>query len=172
MSEPPPGIFARGIGIGFALQVAGAGLAFVLQLCLARWLGAAAYGTYAFVLAWSGILAIAAGLGLPTLVLRALPGYSVHKDWRRVSGLVTTALAVTALVGAVLALLGITLVLTFGWQTNVSVIGFVMVPLLTLMALLQEMVRSFRHIALAYGPSLVLRPCLIIFAAGTHRRLR
>ena len=67
------GILARGVGIGFALYAAGAGIAFVMQLCLARWLGATAYGTYTYVIAWSGLLAIAAGMGFPTLVLRVLP---------------------------------------------------------------------------------------------------
>ena len=44
--------------------------------------------------------------------------------------------------------------------------GFVMVPLLALMALQQEMVRSFRRIGLAYAPSLLLRPGLIILGAA------
>ena len=62
------GILARGVGIGVALLAAGAGLAYVMQLCLARWLGATAYGTYTYVIAWSGLLAIAAGMGFPGLL--------------------------------------------------------------------------------------------------------
>ena len=69
-----------------------------------------------------------------------------------------------------IALLGITLVLSLGWQSKASVpdtvMGFVMVPLLALMALQQEMVRSFRRIGLAYAPSLLLRPGLIILGAA------
>jgi O-antigen/teichoic acid export membrane protein len=76
----------------------------------------------------------------------------------------------TVLIGALIALLGITLVLSLGWQSNASVldwvIGFVMVPLLALMALQQEMVRSFRKIGLAYAPSLLLRPSLVIVGAA------
>jgi O-antigen/teichoic acid export membrane protein len=171
MSQPPAGRFARGVGIGFAMQASGAGLAFVLQLCLARWLGAAAYGTYAFVIAWSGILAIVAGLGFPTLVLRLLPEYAVHEDWPRVRGVLVTGLVLTAVVGTLIAIAGIGLVLAIGWHSKESirdsVIGCVLVPLLALMAVLREMVRSFRQIGLAYGPSLVLRPLLIILGAVT-----
>ena len=58
-----------------------------MQLCLARWLGATAYGTYAYVIAWSGVLAIAAGMGFPTLVLRLLPDYSIREDSGRVKGM-------------------------------------------------------------------------------------
>jgi O-antigen/teichoic acid export membrane protein len=164
------GVLARGAGIGFAVLAAGAGIAFVMQLCLARWLGATAYGTYTYVVAWSGLLAIAAGLGFPTLVLRGLPDYSIREDWGRVRGMLATSLVGTVLIGAVIALLGITLVLSVGGQSKASVrdtvMGFVMVPLLALMALQQEMVRSFRRIGLAYAPSLLLRPSLIILGAA------
>lgn len=164
------GILARGVGIGFALLAAGAGIAFVMQLCLARWLGATAYGTYTYVIAWSGLLAIAAGMGFPTLVLRVLPDYSIREEWGRVRGMLATSLVGTVLVGALIALLGITLVLALGWQSEASVpdsvMGFVMVPLLALVALQQEMFRSFRRIGLAYASSLLLRPSLVILGAA------
>ena len=165
-----PGIVARGAGIGVALQAGGAGMAFVMQLCLARWLGATAYGTYSRVIAWSGILAIAAGMGFPTLVLRVLPDYWIRQDWSRVRGVLATSLVGTVLVGALIALFGIALVLSLGWQTDKSVpdtvIGFVAVPLFALMALQQEVVRSFRRIGLAYAPSLLLRPSLVILGGA------
>ncbi|HEY4811131.1 MAG TPA: oligosaccharide flippase family protein [Solirubrobacteraceae bacterium] len=164
------GILARGVGIGFALQVAGAGSAFVMQLCLARWLGATAYGTYTYVIAWSGILAVVAGMGFPTLALRVLPDYSTREDWARVKGVLATSLVWTVLIGGLIALLGIALVLSLGWQGRASVLdtvtGFVMVPVLALMALQLEMVRSFRRLGLAYAPSLLLRPSLIILGCG------
>ena len=164
------GILARGVGIGFALQVAGAGSAFVLQLCLARWLGVSAYGRYTYVIAWSGILAIAAGMGFPTLVLRVLPDYSIRQDWARMRGVLATSIVGTVLAGGLIALLGIAIDLSLGWQSKASVadtvIGFVMVPLFAVLALQQEMVRSFRRIGLAYGPSLLLRPSLVILGAA------
>lgn len=163
-------ILARGVGIGFALYAAGAGIAFVMQLCLARWLGATAYGTYTYVIAWSGLLAIAAGMGFPMLVLRVLPDYSIREDWARVRGVLATSLVGTVLIGVLIAVLGIALVLSLGRQRNASVpdsvMGFVMVPLLALMALQQEMVRSFRRIGLAYTPPLLLRPSLVIVGAA------
>ncbi|MGA2012503.1 MAG: oligosaccharide flippase family protein [Solirubrobacteraceae bacterium] len=163
-------ILARGVGIGFGVYAAGAGIAFVMQLCLARWLGATAYGTYTYVIAWSGLLAIVAAMGFPILVLRVLPDYSLREDWARVRGVLATSLVATVLIGALIALLGITLVLSLGWQSNASVpdwvLGFAMVPLLALMALQQEMVRSFRRIGLAYAPPLLLRPSLVIVGAA------
>ena len=141
-----------------------------MQLCLARWLGATAYGTYTYVIAWSALLAIAAGMGFPTLVLRVLPYYSLREDWERVRGILTTSVVATALIGVLIALLGITLVLSLGPQSQAPVsdliTGFVMVPLLALVALHQEVFRSFRRLGLAYAPSLLLRPGLVIVGAG------
>ena len=145
-----------------------------MQLCLARWLGATAYGTYTYVIAWSGLLAIAAGMGFPTLALRVLPDYSMREDWARVEGVLATSLAGTLLIGALIALLGITLVLSLGRQSNASVpdsvMGFVMVPLLALMALQQEIVRSFQRIGLAYAPSLSCAPASSSWAPQVSSR--
>ena len=109
-------------------------------------------------------------MGFPTLALRVLPDYSMREDWARVRGVLATSLAGTLLIGALIALLGITLVLSLGRQSNASVpdsvMGFVMVPLLALMALQQEIVRSFQRIGLAYAPSLLLRPGLVILGAA------
>jgi O-antigen/teichoic acid export membrane protein len=84
--------------------------------------------------------------------------------------MLATSLVVTVLVGGSIALLGITLALYLGSPSDASVpdtvMGFVMVPLFALMALQLEMVRSFRSIGLAYAPSLVLRPSLVILGAA------
>ena len=84
--------------------------------------------------------------------------------------MLATSLPGTVLLGALIALLGITLVLSLGGQSNASVpdsvTGFVMVPLLALVALQQEIIRSFRRLGLAYSPSLLLRPGLVILGAA------
>ena len=76
-----------------------------------------AYGTYTYVIAWSGLL-IVAGIGFPTLVLRVLPDYSVREDWGRLRGMLATSLVGTVLLGALIALLGITLVLSLGCHSK------------------------------------------------------
>lgn len=160
----------RGASLAFALQVAGAGLGFAMQVLLGRWLGPDGFGTYAYVVAWSGLLAVATGLGFPTTVLRFVPAYSSQRDWPRLRGILRVSLLITiAAAGALslLATLAILLLHAGGETIDLNVVlGFWLVPLLALMRLLQEAARGFRRIGLAYSPSLVIRPLLAIAAAA------
>src|SRR4051812_40730669 len=78
---------ARGAQLAFAVQATGVAVSYVLQVVLARALGPAGYGAYAFVLAWTGPLAMIAGFGLPTVALRFLPVYKNDRDPSRLAGL-------------------------------------------------------------------------------------
>lgn len=161
---------ARGAGVAFLVQVAGAGLAYLLQLLLARWMGARDFGEYTFTVGWSMIAAVLTGMGLATAVLRFVPAYESHGDRERLSGLLRMSMLATCLAGVGLAALGSAILLylhahnaTDGWNV---LFGLWMVPLFSIMTLQQEAARAFRRIGLAYAPSLVLRPVLVIVGAG------
>lgn len=79
---------ARGAQLSFAMQVAGVVVSYALQIVLARSLGPRGFGAYSYVLAWTGPLALLAGLGLPTVALRFLPVYRDAHDRGRLAGLV------------------------------------------------------------------------------------
>ena len=165
------GTLLRGASLAFLLQVAGAGLAFAMQVLLGRWLGPTDFGAYAYVIAWSGLLAVAAGLGFPTTVLRFIPFYSSHGDWSRLRGVVRVSFLATLAASCVLAALGTAVVLVAHLAAGAAIdpntiVGLWLVPLLALMRLQQETVRGFRRIGLAYAPSLVVRPLLVIAGAA------
>ena len=61
---------ARGALVALALQVLGAGFAYLSQVAFARWMGISGFGTYAYAIAWTTILALLVGLGFPQSVLR------------------------------------------------------------------------------------------------------
>lgn len=162
------GAMARGAGAAFLLQGLGAGLAFALQVLLGSWMGPHGYGAYSFTVAWAGLIAVGAGLGLPATVLRFVPAYVSHRDWPRLRGILRTSLLLTAALTAGLAALGTCIALLAGagspsWNL---VLGLWLVPLFAFRTLAQEIVRGFRRISLAYGPSFVLRPALIIAGCG------
>lgn len=162
------GAMARGAGAAFLLQGLGAGLAFALQVLLGSWMGPRGYGAYSFTVAWAGLVAVGAGLGLPATVLRFVPAYVSHRDWPRLRGILRTSVLLTAALTAGLALLGTGIAVLAGggspsWNL---VLGLWLVPLLAFRTLAQEIVRGFRRISLAYGPSFVLRPALIIAGCG------
>jgi Membrane protein involved in the export of O-antigen and teichoic acid len=157
---------ARGAGVAFVLQVSGAGLAFGLQVLLARWMGAGNFGAYTYTIGWSGLLAVICGLGLSTMVVRFIPAYAHKEDSARLQGLLRTSLLFTFVASASVSILGTALILWLNARgatvSRNALIGLWMVPLFALMTLQQEITRAFRRIGLAYAPSLVLRPMLVI----------
>src|SRR4051794_16659824 len=97
---------ARGAQLAFAVQVAGVVVSYVLQIVLARALGPAGFGSYSFVLAWTGPLAMLAGLGLPTVALRFLPVYKDAADVERLAGLVRASERIALAASVAIALAG------------------------------------------------------------------
>lgn len=97
---------ARGAQLAFAVQAAGVVVSYVLQIVLARSLGPAGFGAYSFVLAWTGPLAMIAGLGLPTVALRYLPVYRTARDTGRLAGLVRASERIAVATSIGIAALG------------------------------------------------------------------
>src|SRR5829696_7128649 len=165
-------LVARGAGVAFVLQGAGAGLVFGMQVLLGRWLGARGYGSYSFTVAWAGLLSVAIGLGLPATVLRFVPAFISHEDWPRLRGILRFSLSLTVAVGFGLSALATGVVVLLrgggadvGWAV---ILGLWLAPLLALRTLQQETVRGFRRVVLAYGPTFLVRPSLVILGAAVY----
>ena len=73
--QPRSGPLLRGKTTAFAVYVCGAGLTYLSQLVLARVIGMAAYGIYAYVFGIVTLLAYLAALGFDVSLLRFLPAY-------------------------------------------------------------------------------------------------
>ncbi len=69
-----------------ALNVAGAGLAFFLNILLARLLGAAGAGTYYLALTTISVLCILSRVGLDNALMRYVAAYAARNRWRQVVG--------------------------------------------------------------------------------------
>ena len=175
-SELVPAL-VRGAGAAFALQVAGFGLAYVLQVLLARWMGAAEYGTYALVIAWVTLLAVVAGLGFPVACLRFLAEYQERQDWPLLRGTLASFWGLTLGAGGLLAAAGA--LLLYGWPrwlgwplpeklaTMVQPLtwGLWLVPLYALLSLQSEMARGLGWVGLSKGPQQAGRPLAVLMAA-------
>lgn len=163
---------ARGAGVAFILQGFGAGVAFAMQVLLGRWMGVDDYGIYSYTVAWAGLIAVATGLGLPQTVLRYIPAFLSHGDHPRVRGVLNFSLALTLAVGVAASALATLVAVAIGagsggvsWEV---ILGLWIAPLLAMRTVQQEVVRAFRRIALAYGPSMLLRPLLVILGCGIY----
>lgn len=141
---------ARGARLSFAVQVAGVVVSYVVQILLARTLGARGFGTYSYVLAWCGPLSMAAGLGLPTVALRFLPVYRAEGDPRRVSGLVVASERIAFVASVAVALGGSAVALAFLARPTPLLVGLWTLPLAVQLRVQSELARSAERFRLAF----------------------
>ena len=164
------GILAKEAGIALIIKFAGILLTYVVQVFLARWMGTTEYGIYEYVIAWSILLAIPAGLGLPHTVLRFVSQYQVKEEWGLLRGIVRSSWLMTILASLLLSLLaaGVILLLNyyhpFAYATPL-LIGIGLIPLQALVNLQLETSRAAKDVTLAYAPSLIVWPVLVVCGA-------
>lgn len=160
---------ARGAGVVFAIQVAGAGLGYALQVLLARWMAPPAYGTYVFAMSCATLLATAGSLGFPTAVLRFIPQYAEQQRLGLLSGLLRTSRGLVLAAAAFLAALGSAAAWALHAPAGLPLLPLVagcwMAPLLAPVLLETEFLRARRRLAWAYAPMQVLRPLLVLGSA-------
>ncbi|NET10334.1 MAG: flippase [Symploca sp. SIO2B6] len=158
---------AQGTMVALGLQIAGVLLTYLVQICLARWMGKAEYGLYTYVMAWCLTLAIPAGLGLPRAVLRFVSEYRVQGEWGRMRGVLLSSWQFTLVMGFIVAIVGsasLSLISRYHSFTYAPVlsIGVWLIPFLALLQLQEDMGRGAKSLFLAYGPSKVLWPILLL----------
>jgi O-antigen/teichoic acid export membrane protein len=157
---------ARRSGAVFAVQVAGAGLTYGLQVLLARLLGASGYGIYAAAIVWVGFGALLAGLGLPAAALRFLPEYAAAGDSARTRGFLRAATRGTLASAAAMALLLVAAIFVLHRRGSISdpadaVLAAVTVVPFAASILYSELARAAGRVVLAYAPTMIVRPALI-----------
>lgn len=160
-------LIVKDVKVALILKLAGLTLTYLVQVFLARWMGKTEYGIYEYVISWSLLIAIPAGLGLPRTALRLIAEYQVKQDWGRLRGIVRGSwlLTVLASFGLSLASTGLILLLnhyhSFAYAIPLS-IGIWLVPLQALVQLQLETARGMKDVTLAYAPSQVIWPILLL----------
>lgn len=164
------GVLAKEAGIALVIQFAGIILSYLVQVFLARWIGITEYGIYEYVIAWCVLLAIPAGLGLPHTVLRFVSQYQVKEEWGLLRGIVRSSWLMTILASLLISLLaaGVILLLNyyhpFAYATPL-LIGIGLIPLQALVNLQLETARAAKDVTLAYAPSKIIWPVLLVCGA-------
>ena len=156
----------RRAGIVLFVQVLGAGLAYGLQVLLARLLGASDFGIYTYVFVWVTFVSLIAGLGFPAASVRFLPVYRVKEDWPRILGFVRSSSKITLVSAVAIALLGavgaeLLHVAGLVARPSVIVIGALIVPALAGSMLYTEIARADNRVVMAFVPPQIVRPALI-----------
>ncbi|MEO1558839.1 MAG: oligosaccharide flippase family protein, partial [Cyanobacteria bacterium J06632_19] len=164
------GVLAKEAGIALVIKFTGILLTYLVQVFLARWMGTTEYGIYEYVIAWSILLAIPAGLGLPHTVLRFVSQYRVKKEWGLLQGIVRSSWLITLLASLLVSLLAASVILLVNYYHNFAyatplLIGIGLIPLQALVNLQLETSRSAKDVTLAYAPSQIIWPVLLMCGA-------
>lgn len=168
-----PGMFStllRGTGIVFMAQACGTGVGYILQICLARWMGPTEYGFYTYLMAWTYIGSMFAAMGFGPSLLRFVPEYHTKQDEGRLKGVIRGSLVLTLGSSLLLALVGTGVVLWLNASRGIDQMTAILlalwsIPLLTTNRLTISVLRGIRKMVAAYAPTRVLRPTLILLGS-------
>jgi len=164
-------LLIRGSGGALLLRVASAFLAFATSLVLARILGADGYGVFAYALAWAGLLAVPARLGMDTLLVRSVAAYRAKGEWALLKGVLRFARrwVLAASTGIVsLAALGGWIAVGDGDSPTLRAfwIALLAVPLIALNECRQGILRALDRVILGQLPDMVVRSGALLLFAG------
>lgn len=161
-------------GVGsVAIKLSGMGLSFGINVVLARSLGPAGLGTYAFAFSVVTLLSVPVQLGLPTLLTREVARYEYQHAWGELRGLLRRSTQAVLVVSAVVALIA----LGVAWwvrgrtdQVQLATLAWalLLVPLVSLGRLRDAALQGLRHVIQGLLPTLLLQPAflLILVAAA------
>lgn len=150
----------------FALRCASAGLLYLSQIALARWMGGYEYGIYVFVWTWVMILGGLTDLGLGVTTIRFIPHYRETGDSAKVRGMVVGTSMLTFAMATVVALACAGLLYAFkpfddNFMTP-AYIGLLCIPFYSLSWVQDGIGKAFAWMSLSMVPPYVLRPALLL----------
>ena len=157
----------RGAFFAFAIRVASAGIAFLSQILLARWMGVFEYGVFTFVWIVIHILGAVSSFGLNTSVLRFVPQYRETGDHGLARGFLRGSVAFTLGFSTCLAVLGAVLVMLLDGVINdiyfiPLLLAFICLPMFALTDVQDGLSRAHSWIDLALVPPYIIRPGLLL----------
>jgi len=167
-------IARRGAATAFAIRVAGAAVAFISQIILARWMGRHEFGIYVYVWTWLLLIGSLVPVGLCTAAQRFIPEYTTQGDEARLRGYIfASRWLVVAIATAIAGVTVAGLYLFRQYLDNYYAVPLVLMcaclPMHALSAAQDGISRSYNWIDMALAPGYIVRPLVILaFMAGFH----
>lgn len=157
----------RVAGNAFVIRVGGAGIVFLSQVVLARWMGGSEFGTYVYAWTWLLLVGDLIHLGLPLTAQRYIPEYTERGQLDRLRGFLWASRWLVFAIGTAVALIGAAAVHTLAQRLDSHAIvplyfACIALPLYTLSNMLDGMARSYDSINIALLPQYVMRPLVLI----------
>jgi O-antigen/teichoic acid export membrane protein len=161
----------RFAGGAFLIRVASAGIIYVSQVLLARWMGRFEFGIYVYAWTWVGFLGMLSPLGVAYSAQRFIPEYRTRGDLDGLRGFLSGSrwLCLGLGIATGTAVAGVVLVL--GNRISAYyMVPFLLVsltlPIFTLSSLQDSTARAFNWIDLALVPGYIAHPLTVIVVTG------
>ncbi|WP_291161025.1 lipopolysaccharide biosynthesis protein [Hyphomicrobium sp.] len=153
--------------LAFAVRVLSAGLLYLTQIVLARWMGGAQYGIYVAVWTWVLILGAMSHLGLNYASIRLAPSYRETGDFAHLRGLIWGVRMLALAGGTIVMLLGVLGVWLFSDRIEPNFLlpiylALVCIPLYALTDVQDGIGRGNGWMSTALVPPYILRPLLLL----------
>jgi O-antigen/teichoic acid export membrane protein len=166
-------------GTVFIIRVVSAGLAYLSQILLARWMGGSDYGVYVYVWTWVLLLGSMMDFGISVSAQKLIPEYRARGDHALLRGFLSGSRWMTLIVSSIVSLLlaGIVKFLSPWIEPGAVVpltIGCLTLPAFVVANTQDGIARSHDWMRLGLMPQFVVRQSLIIgftagaFALGFH----
>ena len=161
----------RVAGNAFLIRAAGAALAYLSQVALARVMGSFEFGIYVYVWTWVMLIGGLADLGLASGAQRFIPKYINEKAFAHLRGFLVGSRWVAFGIATLMGLLGVICVrLVEPWLNDYTVVplylGCIALPICGVLHTQDAISRSYNWINLALLPQYVVRQLLLILFVG------
>ncbi len=157
----------KGSIVGLALKLSSTGINFLAAILMARLLGPIDYGVYSYALTIIFFLSVPTTLGLPSLIVRYVAGYSAKSEWGKIRGLILTAnkivFAISVLVISI-TLMAVQFFNTYfsSHQIIVFQAAIFLLPLMSLSSLRSSTLQSLNYTIIGQFPETLLKSAIIL----------
>ncbi len=160
-------LMQRAASAAYAIRVASAAAAYLVQIAFARWMGSSEFGIYVYVWTWVLLIGDVIHLGLPLAAQRLIPSYGAANAHDSLRGFVYGAwrfALVCSIAGAAAAAIVITVAAS--WLDPRQIVPLYLacaaLPFVMLSIVLDGVARSYNWIGLALAPHFFWRPLLVL----------
>ncbi|GIK79721.1 MAG: flippase [Alphaproteobacteria bacterium] len=164
-------IAQRMAGAAFAIRIGGAGLAYALQILLARWMGSSEFGIFVYVWTWVMLIGALVDIGLASAAQRFIPQYTQRGERAHLRGYLAASRWLTFGIGTAVAVAGALVVhLLQPWLDEAALVPLavacICLPVYGVMNVQDGIARSYNWAVLALLPPYILRPLAVIALMG------